>query len=209
MALKEVKDYYAGRVGLYGDGRRRSHSEMQRDNSGDMAANRHGAACKLGENCAERCASYVPVSSRVFLKNYIRSGAVKTKSKRLVFSVAKVVAIPEDASSIHVRSNAEAGLYYISYDTNYSMRYINENGMLKIGKGLAPLIRDSLGFAANLPPNIALYYKCNSPSAPLQDVRKNSHEIIMMGSDGQRQYLWNRRNDEELEAVLCRPVGNG
>lgn len=32
---------------------------------------RHGAACKLGENCAERCASYVPVSSRVFLKNYI------------------------------------------------------------------------------------------------------------------------------------------
>jgi len=165
---------------------------------------------------------------------------VKTKSKRLVFSVsivaiaisgcsdagrsydslskianegdlsvAKVVAVPEDASSIHIRSNAEAGLYYISYDTNYSMRYINENGMLKIGKGLAPLIRDSLGFAANLPPNIALYYKCNAPSAPLQDVRKNSHEIIMMGSDGQRQYLWNRRNDEELEAVLCRPVGNG
>ncbi|WP_081284158.1 hypothetical protein [Stenotrophomonas maltophilia] len=71
MALKEVKDYYAGRIGLYGDGRRRSHSEMRKDNSVDMAANRQGAACPLGESCARRCASYVPESSRIFLKNYI------------------------------------------------------------------------------------------------------------------------------------------
>ena len=71
MAMKEVKDYYAGRLGLYGDGTRWSHSEMRIDNEGDMAANRHGAACELGESCARRCASYVPTSSRPFLNNYI------------------------------------------------------------------------------------------------------------------------------------------
>jgi len=71
MAMKEVKDYYAGRLGLYGDGTRRSHSEMRSDNLSDMAANKRGADCELGENCARRCADYVPVSSRPFLNNYI------------------------------------------------------------------------------------------------------------------------------------------
>ncbi|WP_313436746.1 RHS repeat-associated core domain-containing protein [Stenotrophomonas sp.] len=71
MAMKETKDYYAGRLGLYGDGKPKSHSEMRIDNEGDMAANRHGAACKLGESCARRCASYVPTSSRPFLNDYI------------------------------------------------------------------------------------------------------------------------------------------
>jgi hypothetical protein len=124
-------------------------------------------------------------------------------------SVAKVAAIPDDASSINIRSDAETGLYYVSYDTSHVVRYIDESGMLRIGKGLAPLIRDSLGFAAKLPPNIDLYYRCNNPLASLPDVRENSHEMVMMGSDGRRQYLWNRLNDGDLEAVLCRPVGNG
>ncbi|QKW58613.1 hypothetical protein [Stenotrophomonas sp. NA06056] len=124
-------------------------------------------------------------------------------------SVAKAAAIPDDASSINIRSDAETGLYYVSYDTSHAVRYIDESGMLRVGKGLAPLIRDSLGFAAKLPPNIDLYYRCIISLAPLPDVRENYHEIIMMGSDGRRQYLWNRLNDGDLEAILCRPVGNG
>ncbi|WP_223497030.1 hypothetical protein [Stenotrophomonas indicatrix] len=124
-------------------------------------------------------------------------------------SVAKAAAIPDDASSINIRSDAETGLYYVSYDTSHAVRYKDETGMFRISKGLAPLIRDSLGFAAKLPPNIDIYYRCYIPLASLPDVRENSHEIIMMGSDGRRQYLWNRLNDGDLEAVLCRPVGNG
>ncbi|MCF3478456.1 hypothetical protein GUV60_00025 [Stenotrophomonas maltophilia] len=124
-------------------------------------------------------------------------------------SVAKAVAIPEDAASINIRSDTETGLYYISYDTSYAVRYIEENGLLEVESESVPLIRDSLGFKVELPPKISLYYRCAAPSFPLRDVRKNTHEIIMMGSDGQRQYLWNRRNDRDLEAVLCRPVGNG
>ncbi|MBN5029364.1 hypothetical protein JY419_08000 [Stenotrophomonas maltophilia] len=124
-------------------------------------------------------------------------------------SVAKAVAIPDDATSINIRSDTEAGLYYISYNTSYVVRYIEENGMLEVGNESVPLIRDSLGFNAGLPPNTSLYYRCAAPSVPLQDVRKNAREIIMMGSDAQRQYVWNRRNDRDLEAVLCRPVGNG
>ena len=71
MAMKETKDYYAGRLGLYGDGTRRTHSEMRDDNLKDMSANKRGASCELGENCARRCADYVPNSSRPFLNDYI------------------------------------------------------------------------------------------------------------------------------------------
>ncbi len=123
-------------------------------------------------------------------------------------SVAKAVAIPEDATSINIRSDTETGLYYISYDTSYAVHYIEENGLLEVESESVPLIRDSLGFKVELPPDISLYYRCAAPSVTLRDVRKNAHKIIMMGSDGQRQYLWNRRNDRDLEAVLCRPVGN-
>jgi hypothetical protein len=117
-------------------------------------------------------------------------------------SVAKAVAIPEDASSIVIRSDVEAGLYYISFDTSHAARYIKDGQMLAAGRELSPLIRDSLGFGAKLPPNIALYYRCGAP----QDLRINSYEIVMMGSDGKRQHLWNRRNDEGLQAVLCQAL---
>ena len=71
MALKETKDYYAGRLGLYGDGRRRGHYEMQSDNQQDMAANQLGATCQMGEDCPRRCMGLVPERSRPFLSNYI------------------------------------------------------------------------------------------------------------------------------------------
>lgn len=71
MALKETKDYYAGRVGMYGDRKMRSHAEMRADNAGDMSANRYGAQCEPGESCARRCSSYVPATSRPYLGDYI------------------------------------------------------------------------------------------------------------------------------------------
>jgi len=71
MVMKEVKDYYAGRVGLYGGPRMYSHAEMRKDIAGDMAANSHGAGCDLEEDCGRRCANYVPASSRPYLSDYI------------------------------------------------------------------------------------------------------------------------------------------
>ena len=71
MATKEVKDYYAGRIGLYGDGKARSHSEMQEDNKADMDVNKYGASCKKGENCVRRCMQFVPKGARKFLSNYV------------------------------------------------------------------------------------------------------------------------------------------
>lgn len=71
MALKEAKDYYAGRLGLYGKGKMMSHAEMRSDNDSDMAANRLGASCGIKENCGERCAHLVPPTSRKFLGNHV------------------------------------------------------------------------------------------------------------------------------------------
>lgn len=94
-------------------------------------------------------------------------------------SVAKAVAIPDDATSINIRSDTEAGLYYISYDTSYVVRYIEENGMLEVGNESVPLIRDSLGFNAELPPNISLLQVCCSFSSSAgcsQECSRNNND---------------------------------
>lgn len=71
MGMKEIKDYYAGRVGVYGDGRMRSHSEMQADNRMDTNVNKFGASCEMGEDCSRRCMNLVPETSRSYLSDYI------------------------------------------------------------------------------------------------------------------------------------------
>ncbi|WP_314104928.1 RHS repeat-associated core domain-containing protein [uncultured Stenotrophomonas sp.] len=71
MAGKEFKDYFAGRAGLYGKGKKFSHEEMLNDVAVDMSVNRFGASCDMKEDCARRCAHYVPERSRPYLQNYI------------------------------------------------------------------------------------------------------------------------------------------
>ncbi|WP_160620685.1 type IV secretion protein Rhs [Mixta intestinalis] len=70
--LKEFRDYILGRVGLYGDKRKRSHEEMIEDNIKDLKANEHGLTCPSDTNCAERCEKYLNpthIKTKESLKN--------------------------------------------------------------------------------------------------------------------------------------------
>nr|WP_263406737.1 RHS repeat-associated core domain-containing protein [Affinibrenneria salicis] len=58
-AVKEFRDYILGRIGLYGDKRKRSHEEMIEDNIKDLKANEYGLTCPADTNCADRCIKYI------------------------------------------------------------------------------------------------------------------------------------------------------
>ncbi|SFD17843.1 RHS repeat-associated core domain-containing protein [Pragia fontium] len=57
--MKETRDYILGRVGLYGDKRKRSHEEMIQDNISDLAVNEFGLSCPQDIKCSDRCKSYI------------------------------------------------------------------------------------------------------------------------------------------------------
>lgn len=68
-----LRDYPLGRLGLYGDGRRRSHEEMMKDIAGDQRANEQGLACPSSLSCFQQCSALLdklPVRYRPFMQKY-------------------------------------------------------------------------------------------------------------------------------------------
>jgi len=74
LSTKEVGDYWRGRVRLYGRKKFFSHEEMQLDVAADNAVNAYGAACEPGEDCTQRCRSYldlIPATHRYKMSEYV------------------------------------------------------------------------------------------------------------------------------------------
>jgi RHS repeat-associated protein len=68
-----LRDYPLGRVGLYGDGRRRTHQEMLDDIHGDQRANERGLSCPPNIPCEQRCSSLLdklPARYRQYMSRY-------------------------------------------------------------------------------------------------------------------------------------------
>lgn len=58
------RDYPKGRLGYYGDRRRRSHREMLDDIAADRSANERGLTCSPGEECRDRCEALIDAMDR-------------------------------------------------------------------------------------------------------------------------------------------------
>ncbi|MEP7242866.1 MAG: hypothetical protein ABI885_04195, partial [Gammaproteobacteria bacterium] len=68
-----LRDYPLGRLGYYGDGRRRSHQEMMNDIAGDQSANEQGLACPNNVSCFQQCSHLLdnlPARYRPFMQKY-------------------------------------------------------------------------------------------------------------------------------------------
>jgi len=119
-------------------------------------------------------------------------------------SIASALSIPEDARSIKFRSDADSGLYFVSYETHNSAAYIRDRGMLAVAANQEGLIRDSIGFGVALPSRTNLYYRCSSFLNYDFGRPHGAGEVSLLGVSGRRIYQWNRIHDELLRSGLCK-----
>lgn len=109
-------------------------------------------------------------------------------------------AIPRDASSIEVRSDADTGLVLISYKVKGNLSSIDRFGMTRLGAQNYSNVLNKLGFTRPQPREI--YYRCNSRSAVLGKEKIISKEVIFVGNDGATRFYWNSTSGEVVN-LLC------
>lgn len=118
-------------------------------------------------------------------------------------SVIAALSVPADATAIRVKSDAETGLYYISYDTSDATSAVREQRLSPVPHIAEHAVRGSLGFDESLPVSAYLYFRCD-PGSDAPEAGARSHRgILMLGNAAGRQYQWNQTHWDGLESTLC------
>lgn len=114
--------------------------------------------------------------------------------------VSSIDAIPDDASEITVRSEAELGLSLLSYKTKKNDHIVNFLGMRRLKKStIGDVINNSI---FNIGKVNEIHYACNRRVVSLGGKKEQVYEEIIFAGDADKlQYYWNSSSKDLFEKI--------